>query len=247
MNGDNEIIRVENLSKSFGKQKVLDDINFILKKNENLVVLGRSGTGKTVLLKCIVALIKPDSGKVIINGKSIYSLEINELRELRKKIGFVFQNAALYDNFTVYENLEFLIERNLPYTDKLKRQEIIMEALKKVELENAYMKYPGELSGGMRKRAGIARALILNPEIILYDEPTAGLDFFTSMEIYKLINEIRDIQKAASIIVTHDLKCAEINSDRIMFLNKGKIIFEGNYDNFISNMEKIIDNGEKRR
>jgi len=208
-----------------------------------VVILGRSGAGKTVLLKCIIGLITPDKGEVFIYNKSIFKLDYNNLREIRKKIGFVFQNAALYDYFTVYENLKFLLDRNFPKMSNDEKHYNIMDILEKVGLEKAYSKYPEELSGGMKKRAGIARALILKPEIILYDEPTAGLDYYTSLEISKLIKNLRDLNKNSSIIVTHDLKCAEITSDKVMFLGKKSITFEGLFTDFVNIADKIFNNG----
>lgn len=238
-----EIIKVKNLYKSFANQPVLEDVNFSLKEKENLVILGRSGAGKTVLLKCIVGLILPDKGEVFIYDNSIFKISYDKLREIRKKIGFVFQNAALYDYFTVYENLKFLLDRNFYDMSDEEKHNQIMTTLEKVGLEKAASKYPEELSGGMKKRAGIARALILNPEIVLYDEPTAGLDFYTSLEISKLMKNLRDLNKTSSIIVTHDLKCAEITSDRVMFLSKKNITFEGSYNDFINLADKIFSNG----
>lgn len=238
-----EIIKVKNLYKSFANQPVLEDVNFSLKEKENLVILGRSGAGKTVLLKCIVGLIMPDKGEVFIYDNSIFKISYDKLREIRKKIGFVFQNAALYDYFTVYENLKFLLDRNFYDMSDEEKHNQIMTTLEKVGLEKAASKYPEELSGGMKKRAGIARALILNPEIVLYDEPTAGLDYYTSLEISKLMKNLRDLNKTSSIIVTHDLKCAEITSDRVMFLSKKNITFEGSYNDFINLADKIFSNG----
>lgn len=238
-----EIIKVKNLYKSFANQPILEDVNFSLKEKENLVILGRSGAGKTVLLKCIVGLITPDKGEVFIYNNSIFNISYDKLREIRKRIGFVFQNAALYDYFTVYENLKFLLDRNFYEMSEEEKHNQIMTTLEKVGLEKAASKYPEELSGGMKKRAGIARALILNPEIVLYDEPTAGLDYYTSLEISKLMKNLRDLNKTSSIIVTHDLKCAEITSDRVMFLSKKNITFEGSYNDFINLADKIFTNG----
>jgi len=243
MNNNEYIIVVKDLNKSFGNQQVLENINFSLKKNDNLVILGRSGTGKTVLLKCIIGLIKPDKGEVIIYNNPIFKLDNNKLRNIRKKIGFVFQNAALFDYFTVYENLKFLLDRNFFDMNDDEKHAHIMSILEKVGLEKSYTKYPEELSGGMKKRAGIARALILNPEIVLYDEPTAGLDYYTSLEISKLIKNLKDYHNTSSIIVTHDLKCAEITADKVMVLSKKNIIFEGLFNEFMDIADKIFSNG----
>ncbi len=233
------VIEIEHLKKSFGSNQVLKDISLTLAKGENLVILGKSGTGKSVLIKCIVGLIMPDEGKLTALQKNILELNTKELNVLRKKIGFLFQSAALYDSMSVKENLEFPL-RDLK---KLKQDEInikVIEALQNVGLEEAINKMPSELSGGMRKRIGLARTLILNPEIMLYDEPTTGLDPITSKEISSLILEMQKKFNTASIIITHDIECARITANRVIVLNDGICYAEGTFKELEqSNDEKI--------
>ena len=222
------VIEIEHLKKSFGKNEVLKDINLKIKKGENLVVLGKSGSGKSVLIKCLVGLIEPDDGKVILFGKSISDLNDEELNLARKKVGFLFQSAALYDSMTVRENLEFPLRDS---KSKLKEETevLVLEALKNVGLEDAIDKMPSELSGGMRKRVGLARTLILKPEIILYDEPTTGLDPITSKEISRLILDIQKKNNTASIIITHDVECARITANRMIIIKDGTSVAEGTF------------------
>ena len=198
------VAEIEHLEKSFGNNSVLKDINLKIEKGENLVVFGKSGSGKSVLIKCLVGLIEPDGGKVILLGKNILDLKSEELNLLRKKVGFLFQSAALYDSMTVKENLEFPL-RYLKTKPKDEIEALVIEALENVGLEDAIDKMPSELSGGMRKRVGLARTLILKPEIILYDEPTTGLDPITSKEISKLILDVQKKYNTAAIIITHDV------------------------------------------
>ncbi|MBN2519499.1 MAG: ATP-binding cassette domain-containing protein, partial [Bacteroidales bacterium] len=203
-----KVVEIKNLNKKFGNLQVLKNINFHLNKGENLVILGKSGVGKSVLLKCIVRLLEPDSGEIIVLGKNIHKLTEIELNKLRIKVGYLFQGSALYDSMTLKENLLFPLKRNF---NKLTREEMegrIENSLRDVGLLDAVNKMPAELSGGMKKRAGLARTLILNPDIILYDEPTTGLDPGTSHGIIELILEIQQNYKTSSIIVTHDMKCA---------------------------------------
>jgi phospholipid/cholesterol/gamma-HCH transport system ATP-binding protein len=222
------VAEIEHLKKSFGKNEVLIDINLKVEKGENLVVLGKSGSGKSVLIKCLVGLIEPDDGKVILLGKNIEELSIEELNKLRKKVGFLFQSAALYDSMTVRENLEFPL-RDLRSKPQEEIDELVEEALKNVGLLDAIDKMPSELSGGMRKRVGLARTLILKPEIILYDEPTTGLDPITSKEISQLILDIQKKYNTASIIITHDIECARITANRMIILKDGTSLTEGTY------------------
>ena len=225
-----DILIISNLSKSFGENEVLKDINLNVKKGENLLVLGRSGSGKSVTIKCIIGLVKVDTGEVKIFGTDITKINKKELNEIRLRVGFLFQNGALYDSMTVRQNLSFTLRQHSP---DLNRQEVeaqIMEALESVGLEEAVDKMPSELSGGMRKRIGLARTLIIKPEIILYDEPTTGLDSITSREISELIVSIREKYKTTSIIITHDMPCAKITGDRIVILNEGVIYAEGTYE-----------------
>jgi phospholipid/cholesterol/gamma-HCH transport system ATP-binding protein len=227
---DNEyVVEMQHLKKSFGSNDVLKDINLSVKKGENLVVLGKSGSGKSVLIKCMVGLIKADVGKLLVLGKNISDLNDDELNAIRKKVGFLFQSAALYDSMTVRENLEFPLRRELVSKEKGKLEEMVKEALGNVGLSEAIDKMPSELSGGMRKRVGLARTLILKPEIMLYDEPTTGLDPITSKEISKLILEVQKKSNTTSIIITHDMECARITSNRVVVLKDGAIIAEGTY------------------
>lgn len=222
------LTEIEHLKKSFGDNDVLKDMNLKIEKGENLVVLGKSGSGKSVLIKCLVGLIEPDDGKIVLLGKDISELKSDELNLLRKKVGFLFQSAALYDSMTVRENLEFPL-RDLKSKPKEEIDALVIEALKNVGLEEAIDKMPSELSGGMRKRVGLARTLILKPEIILYDEPTTGLDPITSKEISHLILDVQKKYNTASIIITHDVECARITSNRIIILKDGKTVAEGTF------------------
>src|ERR1700677_2126631 len=211
------VAEVEHLKKSFGNKQVLRDINLKIEKGENLVVFGKSGSGKSVLIKCLVGLIEPDDGKVVVLDKNIAELNDEELNILRKKIGFLFQSAALYDSMTVRENLEFPL-RDLKSKPQEEIDALVTEVLKNVGLEDAIDKMPSELSGGMRKRVGLARTLILKPEIILYDEPTTGLDPITSKEISELILDVQKKYNTASIIITHDIECARITANRMIII-----------------------------
>ncbi|HXB11912.1 MAG TPA: ATP-binding cassette domain-containing protein [Bacteroidia bacterium] len=223
------VIEIEHLEKSFGDKRVLTDMNLQLKKGENLAVLGKSGTGKSVLIKCIVGLLEPDNGKIVMLGKSIPDLEEDGLNEVRKRIGFLFQGAALYDSLTVRENLEFPLRSSAPKSrDEI--DAIVTDALHSVDLDDVIDKMPSELSGGMKKRIGLARSLILSPEIIFYDEPTTGLDPITSREISKLILDVQKKHNASSIIITHDVECARITSNRMMVIHEGVCIGEGTFD-----------------
>ncbi|HEX6222832.1 MAG TPA: ATP-binding cassette domain-containing protein [Chryseolinea sp.] len=225
-----KVAEVRNLKKSFGELKVLRDLNLDLFDRENLVILGRSGTGKSVLIKCMVGLLKPDSGEVTVLGYDVPNLTREELNELRQQVGFSFQGSALYDSMTVRENLEFPLKRNRGIYNKGELDHLVVQALQDVGLEKAINQSPAELSGGMKKRVGIARTLILKPKIMLYDEPTAGLDPVTSGEINDLIMEVRDKYNTASIIITHDISCAQHTSDRIIALFGGYNKFEGTFD-----------------
>ncbi len=226
------MIKVENLHKSFGELIVLKGVSFEVPQGTTTVILGRSGTGKSVLLKCIVRLIEPDEGNIIIEDKNIFDLSIKELNELRKDIGFLFQSAALYDSMTVRENLAFPLIRHTDLDDK-EIEERVKEMLSLVGLSDAIDKMPSELSGGMKKRIGLARALILKPKIMLYDEPTTGLDPVTSKEIAKLIIEMQEKFKMTNIVVTHDMVVALSTADRILLLENGKFIFDGTPDELL--------------
>ncbi|APU96480.1 MULTISPECIES: ABC transporter ATP-binding protein [Sphingobacterium] len=233
------VIEIRDVSKSFGDNHVLRGVNLDLYKEENLVVLGRSGTGKSVLIKLISGLLRPDEGTINVLGESVLELNDRELRELRLKIGFSFQNSALYDSMTVRENLEFPLVRNKRNLTRSEINYAVEEVLDGVGLSQAINQMPSELSGGQRKRIGIARTLILRPEIMMYDEPTAGLDPITCLEINGLINEVQERYKTASIIITHDLACAKEVGDRIVMLLDGKFERQGSF-------EEIFDTDDAR-
>jgi phospholipid/cholesterol/gamma-HCH transport system ATP-binding protein len=225
------IITLSNLCKTFDHRIILEEISLRLNPGENLVVLGKSGAGKTVLLKCIVGLLIPDRGDIRVFDTDVVKCTHAALDEVRTRIGYVFQQGALYDSISLKENMLFPLMRNVKFfrTPVDEMEQRIETSLRSVGLLDAMHKMPAELSGGMRKRAGLARALMLSPEIMLYDEPTAGLDPFTASEISDLIMTVQREQGTASIIVTHDMKCAEIVSDRICILDKGNFIAEGSY------------------
>ncbi|RYF31463.1 MAG: ATP-binding cassette domain-containing protein, partial [Cytophagaceae bacterium] len=212
------IIVIKNLRKSFGNLHVLQGVDLTVSRGENVVVLGRSGTGKSVLIKILVGLLKPDSGFVSVLGQQVENLNGRELDQFRQKVGFSFQNSALYDSMSIRENLEFPLVRNVRNLSRAEIDRAVEEALDNVGLSQTINQMPSELSGGQRKRIGIARTLILKPAIMLYDEPTAGLDPITCLDINNLINEVKDQYKATSIIITHDLTCAKATSDRVAML-----------------------------
>jgi len=239
---DSRIIIVENLVKRFGELTVLDNISFNVHRAENLVVFGRSGQGKSVLLKCIIGLMTPDEGNIFINGQNIRNLSIHELNKLRKNIGFLFQSSALYDSMTVKENLAFPLKRHFPEMTEKEIEEKVKYTLELVSLEEAIDKMPSELSGGMRKRIGLARSIITDPQIMLYDEPTTGLDPITTKEISDLILTLQKRLNMTSIVVTHDLICAEIIADRAIFLKDGKIAYEGSIQEFTNSSDPFLKN-----
>ncbi len=222
-------MRIRNLKKSFGDLQVLKGVSLDLHSRENLVILGRSGTGKSVLIKCIVGLIRADEGEIDVLGYGVRTLSTEKLNEVRMQLGFSFQHSALYDSMTVRQNLEFPLKRNRGIFNQSELNELVITALQDVGLEQTAAKRPDELSGGMRKRIGIARTLILKPKIMLYDEPTAGLDPITSTEINDLILSVREKYNTASIIITHDISCARQTSDRVMALVNGLAQAEGTF------------------
>ncbi len=234
------MIRVENLHKSFGNKNILNGISFHLKKGENLGILGKSGMGKSVLTKCIVRLIEPDSGKIKIMDKDVLSLKKKELNDVRKSIGYLFQGGALYDSMSVRENLEFPVKRTNLFKSEDELNQMIEKTLRSVQLLDSIDKMPSELSGGMRKRIGLARALILKPKIILYDEPTTGLDSVTSSEISNLMLKVQEEYDASSIIITHDMKCAEKTTNRLLILDNGIFLAEGKYDELASSKDEKV-------
>jgi len=234
------VIRMEHIAKSFGEQIVLKDISLQLYKGENLVVLGKSGSGKSVLIKCIVGLLYPDSGTINVLGKDIETLDGTALRTIREQVGFLFQSGALYDSMTVKENLLFPLKRIKKGLTKEAMDDKIMQVLESVGLGDAGDKMPSQLSGGMRKRISLARTIVVDPTIMLYDEPTTGLDPVTSDEISALINEVQQHYKTSSIIITHDIKCARYTSDRIIMIQDGAVYKEGSLDEFEQSTDPLI-------
>jgi len=223
------IIAISNLYKSFGKNKILKGINLTANQGESLVILGRSGSGKSVTIKCLVGLVGVDKGKIKIFGTEITTLKNKELNDIRIRIGFMFQNGALYDSMSVRQNLTFTLKHHTLNLSESAIESQIMEALDNVGLKEAIDKMPSELSGGMKKRIALARTIIIKPEIILYDEPTSGLDVITSREISELILSIQKKYKTTSIIITHDMACAKMAGNRILILKDGLINAEGTY------------------
>ncbi|MDH5827746.1 ABC transporter ATP-binding protein [Sphingobacterium faecium] len=223
------VITIRGVSKSFGENHVLRNVDLDLYRGENLVVLGRSGTGKSVLIKLIAGLLKPDSGSIHVLGSSVNDLRDKDLMQLRLRIGFSFQNSALYDSMTVRENLEFPLIRNKRNLTRAEINKEVEDVLEGVGLSQAINQMPSELSGGQRKRIGIARTLILRPDIMMYDEPTAGLDPITCLDINSLINEVQERYKTSSIIITHDLSCAKSVGDRVVMLLDGKFERQGSF------------------
>ena len=235
------MVEVTNLYKSFDGNVVLDGVSFVVEEAENMVVFGRSGTGKSVLLKCMIRLMEPDSGDIKINGKDVLQMELKELNHLRKEIGFLFQGAALYDSMSVRENLEFPLIRNFEL-DRKEIDERVHFVLEAVSLLEAIDKMPSELSGGMRKRIGLARSIITKPKLMFYDEPTTGLDPITSKEISVLIIDLQHQLQMTSIVVTHDLLCAKIIADRAIVLEEGKIVKEGNINDLVTSKDPFLKN-----
>ena len=234
------VIEINNLKKSFGTQLVLKDVSLKLINGENLVVLGKSGTGKSVLIKCIVRLLNPDGGTIQVLGENISTLNSDRLGELRQKIGFLFQSGALYDSMTVKENLEFPLRRIRKNLTEKEISEKIIEVLENVGLADALNKMPSQLSGGMRKRISLARTIVVDPMIMLYDEPTTGLDPVTSDEISGLINDVQKRYKTSSIIITHDIECARNTANRIIMLKDGEVYQVGSLEEFEKSSDPII-------
>ncbi len=228
--GDDPAIAVDELHKSFGAQKVLDGLTLAVKRGETLAVLGRSGTGKSVLLRIIIGLETPDSGSVRIHGQDISGMGLDQLGEIRKKMGFLFQHAALYDSLTVEENVAFPLQHHRQSMSKSEQRDRVAALLAEVGMQAGLKKMPSDISGGMQKRVGLARALALEPEILLLDEPTAGLDPISSGEIDDLVLKLQAEHHMASIVVTHDLHSAKTIADRLALLNKGKVVIEGNFE-----------------
>jgi phospholipid/cholesterol/gamma-HCH transport system ATP-binding protein len=233
------MIEARQLQKSFGTQRVLDGVDLRIEKGESVVIIGRSGGGKSVLLKHLVGLIAPDSGEVIIDGEHIVGMNERRLLSVRHKFGMLFQGAALFDSMTVAENIGFALRREKGLTaTELKSR--VSEALEMVELAGIENKKPSELSGGMRKRVGLARAIVYRPEIVLYDEPTTGLDPIVSDSIDQLIVRVRDRLHVTSVVVTHDMRSARRVGQRIVMLHRGKIYVEGTPDEIFNSTDPIV-------
>ncbi len=236
----NSVIEIKNLSKGFADLQVLKNLSFNLADGENLVVLGKSGSGKSVLIKCIVRLLNSDKGTIMVLGENVNKLRGKRLSALREKIGFLFQSGALYDSMTIKQNLEFPLIRLKKKLTQKERNEKIEEVLENVGLADTLHKMPSELSGGMRKRASLARTIIVDPVIMLYDEPTTGLDPVTSDGISTLINDVQKKYKTSSIIITHDIECVRATADRIIMLQDGEVYMEGNLDDFENSTDELI-------
>jgi phospholipid/cholesterol/gamma-HCH transport system ATP-binding protein len=234
------VIDIKNLMKGFDNEHVLNNLSLQLFRGENLVVLGKSGSGKSVLIKCIVSLLTPDSGSIHVLGEDVQQLNRKGLAALREKIGFLFQSGALYDSMTIKQNLEFPLQRIKKDLSKEERDEKIMEVLENVGLPDTLNKMPSELSGGMRKRVSLARTIIVDPLIMLYDEPTTGLDPVTSDEISELINQVQKKYKTSSIIITHDIECARATADRVIMLQHGEVYLEGTIDELNTSEDLVI-------
>lgn len=237
---DEIVISIKGLKKSFGSKQVLKDINLEVKRGENVVVLGRSGQGKSVMIQCVVGMLMPDAGTLKVLGREVSDMDEKQLKELRTKIGFLFQSGALYDSMTVRENLEFPLTRVLKIGDQSELDARVEEVLEGVGLADAADKLPSDLSGGMRKRIGLARTLIVKPEIMLYDEPTTGLDPITSREISDLILSMQKKYKTTSIIITHDMECARITADRVVIMEDGVYIAEGPFEELQRSQNKTV-------
>ena len=234
------VIEIKKLKKSFGDNNVLKGLQLTVSQGENVVIMGRSGEGKSGTIKCIAGLITPDSGSIKVLGDEVEELDDEGLKNMRRKLGFVFQGAALYDSMTVGENLAFPLKKVLKMKDKEEIDSMCRDVLESVGLNDTLDKLPSELSGGMRKRVGLARTLIVKPEIILYDEPTTGLDSITSKEISELILETRKKYKTTSVIITHDLSCARLTGDRILVMKDGIFAAEGSFEELENSPDEFI-------
>jgi phospholipid/cholesterol/gamma-HCH transport system ATP-binding protein len=233
-------IEIQNVSKSFGTQRVLDGVSFHVRRGETMAVLGRSGTGKSVLLKIIVGLQVPDEGAAIVLGANMDQATPDEISKARMQMGFLFQHAALYDSLTVEENVAFPLEHHRPQMTESERRDRVQELLHEVGLDGHSNKMPSNISGGMQKRVGLARALALDPVILLLDEPTAGLDPISSGEIDELVLKLQQEHQMASIVVTHDMLSAKTIATRIALMDKGKIVIEGSFDDLRKSDEEFV-------
>lgn len=237
---DSPVISIRHLKKSFGDNEVLRDINLELHAKENLVILGRSGQGKSVTIKCLIGLLEPDAGEIRVLGQDLLALKFRELKALRIRIGFLFQGGSLYDSMTVRDNLEFPLIRVRNIRQRKELNDRVQQVLEEIGLPDIADKMPSGLSGGMRKRVALARALILHPRIMLYDEPTTGLDTITSREISELIMDMRERYQTASVIITHDMACARITADRILVMHEGEFIASGTYEELAQSDDKRV-------
>lgn len=238
---NNPVITITNLCKAFGKNRVLDNFSITLNQKENVVVLGRSGSGKSVLIKCIIGLLAPDAGSINVLGEEILTMDHDALDKMRVRIGFLFQSNALYDSMTVRQNLEFPMRRHWIEISQKEAEERVKEVLENVGLGHTIDMMPSELSGGMQKRIALARTLILKPDIILYDEPTAGLDPVTGKEISNLIKQVRETYNTSSIIISHDMKCVKATADRIGVLINGQCYAQGTYKDLAASEDKNVN------
>jgi len=238
--GSAPVVAVEDLHKFFGGQKVLNGISLAVSRGETLAVLGRSGTGKSVLLRLIIGLQKPDSGSVRIHGQDIAGLGLDQISEIRKRMGFLFQQAALYDSLTVEQNVAFPLEHHKKEMAESERSDRVKNLLAEVGLEGDLEKMPSDISGGMQKRVGLARALALEPDILLLDEPTAGLDPISAAEINDLVLKLQEEHHMASIVVTHDLHSAKTIADRLALLNEGSLVIEGSFEELQKSDDKFV-------
>lgn len=241
MNDSNKIapmIKIKDLRKSFGDNHVLNGFSMELRLGENLVIMGKSGSGKSVMIKCLMGLMQPDEGSIEIMSKKIMELDQKELNNLRTEIGFLFQGSALYDSMTVRENLEFPLRKKI--LNPVEVEELVFQALQSVGLMEAIDLMPNELSGGMKRRVALARAIILHPKIIIYDEPTTGLDPITAKEIIELMRNIQKKYKASSLIITHDVDCARVIANRMILLIDGINYAEGTFEEISTSKDKNI-------
>jgi phospholipid/cholesterol/gamma-HCH transport system ATP-binding protein len=238
--GSAPVVAVNELYKSFGSQKVLNGISLTVKRSETLAVLGRSGTGKSVLLRLIIGLQKPDSGSVRIHGQDTGGMALDQLGEIRKRMGFLFQHAALYDSLTVEQNVAFPLQHHKKEMSRSEQGNRVRELLAEVGMEGDLHKMPSDISGGMQKRVGLARALALDPDILLLDEPTAGLDPISSAEIDELVLKLQVEHHMASIVVTHDLHSAKTIADRLALINEGNVVAEGSFEELQKSDDKFV-------
>jgi phospholipid/cholesterol/gamma-HCH transport system ATP-binding protein len=234
------VIEVTDLKKSFGAQEVLKGVSLKLYNGENLVILGRSGTGKSVMIKCIIGLLIPDAGTINVFGENVGTLNRLQLNAMRQKVGFLFQNGALYDSMTVRQNLEFSLRRIKRQLTEKEIEEKVHEVLENVGLADQIDKTPAQLSGGMQKRISLARTIIVDPSVMLYDEPTTGLDPITSVEISNLINDVQKKYKTSSIVITHDIKCARTTASRIIMVKEGSVYKEGSLEDFENSDDELV-------